>query len=323
MTTAISQPRFAALDIAKGIAIIVIVLSHCIDRTTLPGMFFGAFHVPIFFIISGLCFNELKYTEFAPFLVKRFRQLIVPTYGFALLFALAFALVPREGTWSLAEITHVVPGALWFLVVLFLTEILYFWIVKLVKLLGGGKITLLIIALVFLGIGLAFSHYRMVGPYSICRVFYATTCYTIGNTMRGHLGKIDSCPMKALWGCVAILVVVAFAFYWHHSGTETALDVFPTKVITSLAGTIGVLLLSSFIHDRRWRIESIFLWLGKNTLGIMASHMLFLYLCSALIRDSIPSPLGYKLTEQVFVWAFSILTCIVLNRWAKWLVGKV
>lgn len=182
---------------------------------------------------------------------------------------------------------------------------------------------LIAVAIVFLIIGLTFSHYRMVGPYSICRVFYATTCYTIGNVMRDHLSKVDTCPLKAVWGCLSMIVVAALAFYWHQSGTETALDVFPTKVITSLCGTIGVLLLSSFIHDHRWQIESIFLWLGKNTLGIMASHMLFLYLCNYLFRDYIPSALGYKLVEQVFVWSLSIAICLVLNRWAKWLVGKV
>ncbi|HET8686952.1 MAG TPA: acyltransferase family protein, partial [Methanosarcina sp.] len=53
-----------------------------------------SFHMPLFFFISGFLFDFGKYTESAENFVKgRFRSLIVPYFGFALLTCLFYLLL--------------------------------------------------------------------------------------------------------------------------------------------------------------------------------------------------------------------------------------
>lgn len=59
--------RSLTLGIVKGIGIILVVEGHCIKAYTIPGIFIYAFHMPLFFLISGICFNGEKYHEFKPF----------------------------------------------------------------------------------------------------------------------------------------------------------------------------------------------------------------------------------------------------------------
>ena len=80
--------RSLTLDIAKGFGIILVVVGHCIKAYTIPGIFIYAFHMPLFFLISGICFNGEKYQEFKPFFYKRLRQLLVPAVTFSAIIVL-------------------------------------------------------------------------------------------------------------------------------------------------------------------------------------------------------------------------------------------
>ena len=70
--------RIAYLDVAKGIGILLVVLAHNYVRISLPdlGKFIFSFHMPFFFLLSGMLFNP-NY----PLLVlfkRRFATLILP-----------------------------------------------------------------------------------------------------------------------------------------------------------------------------------------------------------------------------------------------------
>ena len=68
--------RVMFIDIAKGIAIICIILGHLginnINRVVFT------FHVPIFFMITGYFINK-KYT-IKEFIINKFKRLIVPYF---------------------------------------------------------------------------------------------------------------------------------------------------------------------------------------------------------------------------------------------------
>lgn len=66
--------RMQFIDIAKGIAIICIILGH-IGNPTINRIVF-TFHVPIFFLITGYFINTKR--EMLDFIKIKFRTLIVP-----------------------------------------------------------------------------------------------------------------------------------------------------------------------------------------------------------------------------------------------------
>ena len=77
-----STQRLEYIDIAKGIGIILVVIGHCISGQSIPGMYISAFHMPLFFIISGMCFNDTRYPQFLPFFKKRAKTLFMPLIYF-------------------------------------------------------------------------------------------------------------------------------------------------------------------------------------------------------------------------------------------------
>lgn len=48
-----SRERLLYIDVAKGISIILVVFGHIVDLTSFE-VFFFSFHVPVFFMITGM-----------------------------------------------------------------------------------------------------------------------------------------------------------------------------------------------------------------------------------------------------------------------------
>ena len=84
--------RLRWIDALKGIGIILVVFAHHKLPVALDTYIFS-FHMPLFFFISGLLFDFWKYASAANFVKKRFRSLIVPYFGFALLTCLFYLLL--------------------------------------------------------------------------------------------------------------------------------------------------------------------------------------------------------------------------------------
>lgn len=76
-------------DIAKGIAIILVIVGHghCISHLT--SSFIYSFHMPLFFIIAGVFYHERGIKESVR---KDFRRLMVPYFVFAALAAMRFSM---------------------------------------------------------------------------------------------------------------------------------------------------------------------------------------------------------------------------------------
>ncbi len=53
----------------------------------------------------------------------------------------------------------------------------------------------------------------------------------------------------------------------------------------------------------------------------MAVHIFFINLSCYYLQPLLPY-LIYKIIEQIFVWGFSLLSVWLVNRYAKWAIGK-
>ena len=131
--------RIESIDVAKGIGIIFVVLGHIINGSSLLNKWIFTFHMPLFFIISGICFSTKKYPNFYPFAIKRIKQLIVPLLCFTL-----FHIIFTPSYYGLQQLISVFPGATWFVFILFCAELLYYGAIRFIR-------TLPILIVFFLG----------------------------------------------------------------------------------------------------------------------------------------------------------------------------
>ena len=80
----------AAVNYAKGLAIILMVLLHSSRwiESGYVGHFVCLFHMPLFFIMSGFCFKEKYLTDFKTFVIKRIKGLWGPYFKYGVAFLL-------------------------------------------------------------------------------------------------------------------------------------------------------------------------------------------------------------------------------------------
>lgn len=198
--------RDTSLDLAKGIGIILVVIGHCLNTKSIPGIIIYSFHMPLFFVISGLLFNINKNGHFIPFLFKKTRTLIVPAFFFT-----CIAIVVDYFFYGTTEMLHNLlwkglPVPLWFLLDLFLVEILYWPLSK-----YNGKHNHLEIAIIaiFLLIGIISSKYNFYNPYSLCTVFTAVSFYAIGAWSQDYFFQLN---IKINLQSVGIMLVLSIGY---------------------------------------------------------------------------------------------------------------
>ena len=132
-----NSSRIDYIDVVKGFAILLLLLSHSIPGEGLIKTWIFSFHMPIFFIVSGYLHSFKGIVKIKDYLKKRKRNLIIPyfLFGFVLtLFYLALDYIALSKNELIIEsfkerILRLVSmqgiDSLWFLPTYFFSELLY------------------------------------------------------------------------------------------------------------------------------------------------------------------------------------------------------
>ena len=186
--------RDVLFDLAKGLGMLLVVFAHVNYSEPIHTIIYS-FHMPLFFVISGMLFNSSKYTSFRNFFVKRIKGLLIPyfVFAFSLLFLSILLMIVLKQSFSIWELLNSIKSvfldrtyedlrgvnnvALWFLPCLFVLECLYFWVnrVKHPLILFG-----IIVGIVSLGWILGrFSWARI--PWNLRSAMFSIGFYAVGN----------------------------------------------------------------------------------------------------------------------------------------------
>lgn len=135
------KKRLEFLDIAKGIGILLVVIAHIyafnpVIRDRLSVVWIYSFHMPLFFIITGML---LKYKgtdeSIKDFLIKRVKSLIIPYIIFSIVTVGTLKIVGEANIKQMLINTLLCIGVdvLWFLPALMFSEIIFYILKKLIK----------------------------------------------------------------------------------------------------------------------------------------------------------------------------------------------
>lgn len=134
--------RFNYIDLSRGAGIILVILAHISYISEGSRIFIVSFHMPLFFVISGILIfikNEeersLKDTA-----VHKLKSIMIPYFLYSLLgiliYIVYYLLTGRDGGWS-AVISHIIEtltlygfSVMWFLPAIFLSELFFLLILK-------------------------------------------------------------------------------------------------------------------------------------------------------------------------------------------------
>jgi len=351
-----AKERIKWLDTAKGIGIVLVVLGH-VHIPDPAGKYIFAFHIPLFFLVSGYLFGMMKPTGFAGFLKKKTRSLIVPYVAFFLiLYIYVVAIGSRYGENTPKDFSTPIKGLffssadyitgiftpMWFLPCLFTTEMMFFWISRLFKkwyalaLVGCS-------ALGFFGsvcqLPAAYLHYNswlvpgFIGslhfsfrlPWGLDIAFTAVVFYGVGRAVCG----LKSAGRSALWGIVSIpafLAVNYFACMWNE-GSNLRNNYYGNYFlfyIAAFAGVFGYVLIARLLQ---WFTPLVYM--GRNSLTIFALHFFVMGMIRGFVRRVLKYPV--ENLAQSIPWAiFLTIACMlalvpviyVLNKYLYFILGK-
>lgn len=317
--------RIEAIDIAKGLGILLVVTGHS-GMPDKAQWWIWSFHMPLFFFISGLFFSPDKYKTFDFLLQKKGQSLLLPYLYFTLIvLVLKYILDPVTFPGVLKyTITDGWGGiALWFLPVLFFTELLFWLVSTRVK-----RALLLSVLFLFSIVGYFISLKSVHLPYKLEAVLTSVFFYGTGYFLKDYLNSnLSRLTVKASIGLGAgfLLLNVATCFL-----NSTRFDIcfnvignYGFAYASALSGTIFIILVANVItRVGIGKLTTVLTFFGKNTLILLACHQIVMLLLIKSFTLITIAPLVSTLLRHSLLWTILVLLIFVINRHFPFLTGK-
>lgn len=273
------KKRIDYLDIARGIAIILMIIGHVVSGYKRVIIF--SFHMPLFIIISGIFFKPGRNIkeEFK----NIFKKLIIPYMVSILIVHCTKAIILKKYINIIEILKQIIlgysnkrtffqevetVGVLWFIPFLSLCKLIFYGIDKVAKdndLIKGN------LCLICSMTGILLAKKGLYLPWSFDIVLASTIFYYVGYLMKKYklLEKIlDNYKMIL---CFLIIYIIGIRFGY----IELAIRKYPFGFIcylTAISGTIIVFKISKIIEDISKVITNVLCWYGKNSMYILCAH---------------------------------------------------
>ena len=290
--------RVNYVDIAKGLGMLMVMWGHIMISGLCYEVVY-AIHMPLFFFLAGLIYNNQKYSSLLQLLTSKAKSLLFPYAVFSVItwaiwvaysfvtgnvenyFAPLLQTVIAQG--SAGYLEHNVP--LWFVTCLFVTEVAYYFIAK-TKAVVNIVICVLCAAIGYFMISntLIFDFTKL--PWSIEVAMSALLFYSTGNLFKVHLGlnwlpDFTKSKKNISWLCILVFTVIIFISAPVNGHITMGSNSLGNNValfyILAFLGIASTLLFSSSIEQTNLpvisKITDFIRWIGKNSFYFMAIHV--------------------------------------------------
>ena len=284
-----TKERVRYIDIAKGIGMLLVIWGH-IRETGLGNAMIYAFHMPLFFILSGIMYSKEKYSSIGQLIRKRVHTILIPygIYSVVTWFVwVGYNTVlgnDVESIWMPLLQTVLSQGSggylvhnspLWFVTCLFVVEIIYFYTSKLSdkkNILVCGVIAVIGNLLIVDGSPLR----HMV--WNIDMAMCAVPFYAFGNLAKEKIGllKFENTiqqKKRLAWIAVAAafcIVMVGAKLNGPVSMGHRKLNITILFYCVAVVGSTGCIILSALLSRIKLRGVLFLQWFGNHSFDVMA-----------------------------------------------------
>lgn len=286
--------RIDTIDAAKGFGMLFVIFAH-LNYTPAPLTVIYSFHMPLYFILSGMMFNRDKYNSFRSFLKRRFQTLIIPYLIFQFVSLAFFFLTElifsgfsleifKQGIVYITQVfvsqgsANMFNRPMWFVLCLFAVELMYYFISSFNKAAVVTICTVLTAAGWLLESDLIKFNNELL-PWSLDSALFATGFYAMGNLLAGSVKntivRIKSNRYRNLicLGIAAICLAVLIPLALYNGKVSLGSKILNNGLLfylTGITGTVFVLSLS-IILDR----IKVLNYFGRVSFSVMGIHYLF------------------------------------------------
>ena len=75
-----SSKRIKYIDMLKAFCIILVIAGHMGYTPAKVKLLLYIFHIPLFFFLSGMTLNVVKYKSFFEFFARKFKTIVIPCF---------------------------------------------------------------------------------------------------------------------------------------------------------------------------------------------------------------------------------------------------
>ena len=317
----VPRKRLLHIDIARGIAIILVIIGHSItDNYNIVNRTILSFHMPLFFVISGLLYSAKPEISKNEQIRKKAYSLLVPqiTLGsIALLYDIAFAYYTGANLSSLNIIDCFTRW--WFLLVQFEVQLI---LIIFPSLLGKNTSAFFtcILSLLFAAL------FQLVpGKFNNLILYISVIPMAMFFFSLGHLSKYIFLfyrnRIQLVLGFLCLIVCRLVAA--HNEPVKMYTNSYGNLLlflVTSILGSAGVLFVSKWIHLR------FFKWCGENSIIIyvVQFHVILLtrFVCKKLFFNIYSNAIGaYYLLVIMFSTIIITILTFILKKYCPYCFG--
>ena len=282
-----TKQRISWIDVTKGIAIYLVILGHSLIGLKVNDYIF-AFHMPLFFIASGLLFREKSIKKT---IAGNIKNLLVPYYITSVCVILGRAVSAYLQGWTVQNIRNLclntmigavfgygvdgskwfftvwMIGAIWFLWAFFWSDIIIHVVFRYTKnwqewqraflIIGISAVSYIVGQYIWIPTNLD------VGGFAILFVYIG---YLLQKIRIWEQGKLP-------WICW-ILCVIVWVYASHTGGINMVIRAVPNFVVLfgAVAGSVMTMKLAIQL-DKIPGISRCLSWFGKNSMKILCVHL--------------------------------------------------
>lgn len=256
--------RIGTFDILKGFGILLMIVAHTFGPGNMLWNFIYAFHIPLFFIVTGYFYKEHPIQQL---LTKNIKQLLVPYI--VMCFTVIILTQIRQPHPIKTDISSIFigmgPG--WFLLALFLVRIFFYYILYAFK---NGYLA--ISFLISTSTSIISYYYSMPSFLSFFPSLLSLFFVAIGYYIRVHSLLYYNYRYPFIF---LILGILCWLFTSYYGQVEMSQCVFKFSIIDfcgSLGGTYIFYKLSQLIDKKQSLFRNILLYTGRYSIVILFFH---------------------------------------------------
>lgn len=293
----VTNNRIEWVDIAKGIGMILVIAGHTIYLGYSFPLY--AFHMPLFFFLSGLVFKD-KNESFKNYVESKSKSLLKPWIIMILISFLICLSVPQwrsaltikdiVADFYTANTNTLQNSSLWYLICYFFVLIL-FYLVKRLKFNHKGILLFFIIAFALLWIRetlelIPLPFHRM--PFKIDSALIAIVFFFVAFHYKTHILSVANNKIK--WTPVILVTIVSLALCVFNGWSNiNSLEFGRIRLLyypIAFLGIATVCLISKKISTTEYELlKSFLVFYGKSSLLIFGFQSLFIRLYILLFNN--------------------------------------
>ena len=339
-----AKPRDRTVDIAKGLAIIIMIMGHAMigveDYDRIFSIWYHAWHMPIFYVFSGYFFSG-KDSDPQTYILRKTKQLLVPFFCWGMihiLYNLINHLDINEMRSAVivglfikpTEVAIADGAAIWFLASLFWMNIVFFILIKILN----NSVLLYVISFCIGICGMVAVQHGINLPLGIDASLVGIPCMAAGYFMKEYqkvpfLKHILSLKVFEL---IPFAVISTMLIFYNGEVNFRGGGYYQNWILTYVNGVVGTILIWNIAYKlngiKKGRIRSVFLSIGCNSIIYLVMNQRVISWIKPAFSSFMDGGVTYCCISFFITVAAVVLICYVLGEAilgcprVRFLIGK-